>query len=117
MKIIKNDIMKSDAHIIVYLSQGEVVEQLKREHPAIYNWVFPRTPLPPGSMIKTGASPTQGHIVLFAADEYGGIKASDMYECFKSFKEYVKDYGVNEEDIAITEELYRVIKNKDYIKE
>jgi len=117
MKIIKGDMMKSDIPIVVYLSRGKVAQKLKEEHPAIYSWVFPRKSLPLGSMIKTGATPHQGHVIFFAEDEYGGIKAGDLYSCFKAFKDYANFVDLDEDDIGITEELYLTIKNKDYIKE
>lgn len=118
MKIIDGDIMNADVNLIVYLANGTVADKLKREHPSIYNWVFPRSPLPPGSIIKSGATPWQAHVIMFAAvDEYGGIKASDLHECFSEFKKYVKDYNIDEQDIGITRELYKVIKEKNYIEE
>lgn len=117
MKIVTGDIMKSDASIVVYISNGNVAKQLKEEHASIYNWVFPRSSLPAGSIIKTNATPWQGHVIMYAADEYGGIKASDMYECFNALKGYLKDYDIKESDVGITQELYQIIKTKDYIKE
>ena len=109
--------MKSDAPIIIYLSNGKIAEQLKKEHPSIYSWVFPRSALPIGSMLKVGATPCQSHIILFAEDEYGGIKVGDMYDCFSACDQYIKDMELNEDDIAITDELYQIIKQRDYIKE
>lgn len=117
MKIITGDIMNSDTSIVVYISNGSVAKHLKKEHSSIYDWVFPRSPLSVGSIIKTGATPWQSHVIMYAADEYGGIKASDMYDCFNALKEYLIDYNIDENDIGITQELYQIIKNKDYIRE
>lgn len=109
--------MQSDAPVIIYLANGETAKQLKEEHPSIYSWVFPRTLLPVGSMIKAGATPWQSHIILFAQDEYGGIKAGDMYDCFMACNEYIKELNISEDDIALAKELYQVIIERDYIKE
>lgn len=117
MKIISNDVMTADNNLVVYLSDGEAARQLKEEHPTIYNWVFPRTPLPLGGFVKTGVTPWMGHVVMYAVDEYGGIKASDLHECFSEFKKYVKENNIDENEIGITKELAEIIINKDYIKE
>lgn len=117
MKIINGDIMNSDTPIVVYISNGSVAKHLEEKHSSIYDWVFPRSPLPAGSIIKTGATPWQSHVIMYAADEHGGIKASDMYDCFNALQEYLRDYNIDENNIGITQELYHIIKNRDYIRE
>ena len=112
MKLYKGDIIKSEADLIVYLSNGSVARNFKNKQPATYNWVFPRRPLPIGSIMICGK-----HVIFFAEDEYGGIRAGDMYECFKELKHYINEMGIDEENVAITEELYRIITKRDYINE
>lgn len=116
MKIIKGDIMKSDMPVVVYLSRGKAAEILYREHPAIYNWLFPKNSFPPGSILIT-ARPDKTHVILFAEDEYGGIRADDLYQCLSDFKEYIETAAIDESTVGISLDLIKIIKERDYIKE
>lgn len=108
--------MESDMPVIVYLSRGKAAEVLYREHPAIYNWLFPKNSFPPGSILIS-ARPDKIHVILFAEDEYGGIRSADLYQCFNEFKEYIEIAAIDESEIGISADLIKTIKERDYIKE
>lgn len=117
MKIIDHNIMRSDLSLVVYMAGGETEAKFKKEYPALYNWVFPKTIPPPGTLIITNVTFDIKHAVFFVKDDDGRIRAGDMYDCYKPLKDYVKDLNINDDEIGITEELYKVIIERDYIRE
>ena len=117
MKVISNDVMRSDLALVIYMADGEAAENFKRKHPALYNWVLPKSMPPPGTLVITNATFDIRHAIFFVKDADGRISAGDMYDCYKPLKDYVRDLGIEDEEIGMTEELYKVIIERDYIKE
>lgn len=109
--------MRPDLALVIYMADGEAAENFKREHPALYNWVFPKSVPPLGTLIITNAAFNVKHAIFFVKGVDGRISAGDMYDCYKPLKDYVRGLEIEDKEIGITEELYKVIIERDYIRE
>ena len=109
--------MRSDLALVIYMADGEAATNFKRAYPALYNWTFPKSIPPPGTLIITNATFDIKHAIFFVKDINGRISVGDMYDCYKPLKDYVRDLEIKDEEIGITEELYKIIIERDYIRE